>query len=135
MELENKKKVAVDANDNVMAFKYQSASLESEVEDYPIEWESEEIFTEQQVNRFKVVDGKVVRRTEEEIKADPTYAIVCNEQKVTEYKANNGTDNEFIRALRELLKDPEIRAKLSDDTQQRIANTELQVEAIKGKYI
>lgn len=86
MELENKKKVAVDANDNVQAFRYQWASKELEVEDYPIEWESEPLFTEQQCNRFKVVDGVVVRRTEEEIKADPIFALVQTENRAKAYK-------------------------------------------------
>lgn len=132
MELENKKKVAVDDKGNVMAFKYQSASLELEVDDYPKEWADEEIFTEQQVNKFKVVDGVVVRRTEAEIKADPIYSQVVDEQKRSDFKQN--TDSEFIRAFRELLKDPDIRAKLSNETQQRIANAELEVEKIKEKF-
>lgn len=134
MEEVKKKKVAVDTAGNIKAFQYQSASLELEVDDYPKEWADEEIFTEQQVSKFKVVDGVVVRRTDEEIKADPVYSKVSNEQKVTEYKSNTGTDNEFIRAARELLKDPEIRAKLSNETQQRVANAELEVEKIKNKY-
>lgn len=132
MELENKVKVAVDDNNNVMAFQYQSASLELEVDPYDEAFISEPLFTDQQVNRFKVVDGKVVRRTDEEIKADPIYSQVVDEQKRAEFKQN--TDSEFIRAFRELLKDPDIRAKLSSDTQQRIANTELEVEKIKAKF-
>lgn len=135
MEEVKKKKVAVDTQNNVMAFKYQSASLELEVDDYPKEWADEEIFTEQQVNRFKVVDGKVVRRTDEEIKADPIYTIVSNEQKINEFKANNGTDNEVIRACRELLTVPSIRSLLSAETISRIEATEAKVTEIKNKYI
>ncbi len=129
---EIKRKVAVDANNNVMAFQYQSASLELEVDPYDEAFISEPLFTDQQVNRFKVVDGVVVRRTEEEIKADPIYSQVVDEQKRSDFKQN--TDSEFIRALRELLQVPEIRKLLSDETQQRLANNELEVEKIKAKF-
>jgi hypothetical protein len=121
-------KVAIDQNQNVMAFIYQSSSLEIEA-DVPDEFIGEDIFSPQQCNRFKVVDGKVVRRTEEEIIKDPVYSIVLDEQKRTAFK--DKTDPEIIRAVRELLKDPEIRAKLSSETQQRLVNTELEVEKIK----
>jgi hypothetical protein len=86
MELENKVKVAVDLQNNVMAFQYQSASLELEVEPYDEAFISEPLFTDQQVNRFKVVDGIVVMRTEQEIKADPTFAVVQSENRAKAYK-------------------------------------------------
>lgn len=86
---EIKKKVAVDTQNNVMAFVYQSSSNECEVEPYDEAFIAEPIFTEQQVNRFKVVDGKVVRRTDEEIKADPQYANHQKEQRAMAYKAES----------------------------------------------
>jgi len=74
MELEiKKKKVAVDPAGNIMAFTYQSASTELEVEDYPEFYILEPIFTPQLVNRFKVADGIVVKKSDEEIKADQQY--------------------------------------------------------------
>lgn len=133
MELENnKKKVAVDANDNVMAFQYQSAWRELEVEPYDEAFIGEPIFTEQSINRFKVVDGVVVKKTDEEIKAEPQYSIAVEEDKKRDFVLN--TDSEFIRAARELLTVPSIRSLLSADTVKRIEGAEAKVLEIKNKY-
>lgn len=86
MELENKKKVAVDENNGVKAFVYQSANRELEVNDYDPAFIDEPIHTDRQVCRFKVVDGVVVRRTEEEIIKDPAYATVQSENRARAYK-------------------------------------------------
>lgn len=97
---ETKKKVAVDhRTGDITAFKYQSANTEVEVEDH--EYENEEVFTEQQISRFRVVGGIVVRRTDEEIKKDPTYNKVIDEQRQFAYsKEIDGLQHKAIRLRR-----------------------------------
>lgn len=77
-------------------------------------------------------ENNVIERTDEEIKTHPNFSKYIDNQKMCEYE--NTTDNEFVRALRELLQNPDIRSKLSSETQQRVANAELQVAQIKDKY-
>lgn len=115
MEVE-KKKVAVYEGD-VMAFKYQSTSCEEvEVEDYPVEWESEDIFYNN-INRFYVKDGKVYKRTDEECEAykpDVMKEIKARELKAKFEDVVNGTDNlmyDFIEFLAEKHKDEYPKAK------------------------
>lgn len=85
-------------NGNVMAFKFQSTSCEViEVEVNP-DFINEPIFTESQQNRFKVVDGVVVKKTEEELKAEPEYEAWIISKRLERYK--NEVDPITLEAVR-----------------------------------
>jgi hypothetical protein len=112
MELENKKRVAVDTAGNVMAFVYQSSSLELEVEPYDEAFISEPIFTEQSINRFKVVDGVVVRRTEAEIKATPEYVEYQKKRMKADFQ--NEADPIFFQVQRGEKTQAEYDAKIAE---------------------
>jgi len=103
----SKKKIAVYEG-NVMAFKYQSTCCEEiEVEDYSVEWENEQIFNDAQQNRFKVVNGVVVKKTEEELKNQPRYTEYLAEQRKERYKnETDGQKEKVIEILAKESKDP-----------------------------
>lgn len=82
------KKVAV-LDGTVRAFEYQSTTCEEIEVEVPEEFLTEPMTTEHQIYQFKVVDGKVVRKTEEEIKADPQFANHQKEQRAMAYKAES----------------------------------------------
>lgn len=106
-------------NGKVMAFKYQSTSCEEIDVDVPKEWIDEPIFTESNQNRFKVVNGVVVKKTEEELKAEPEYVAWAEKKREKEYI--DKTDKYAIKAIWELLEDSDILAKLSSKTAQGVA--------------
>lgn len=126
-------KIAIDDNNNVVAFKYQWARIEVEAE-VNHDFINEPMFTEHQIPQFYLDNGIVKKRTDDEIKAMPEYNEYIDKNQRSDFSSIDGTDAEFIRALRELLKVESIRSLLSSETQQRIANTELKVEQIKEKY-
>ena len=103
-----KKKVAVDSLEtmNIQAFVYQSGH-EVEVEDYPEGYKGEQIFNDAQQNRFKVVNGVVVKKTEEELKNQPRYTEYLAEQRKERYKnETDGQKEKVIEILAKESKDP-----------------------------
>jgi len=103
----NKKKVAVDDNNNVMAFVYQSAWKELEVEDYPEYWAIESIFNEAQQNRFYVKDEVVLQYTEEELKNQPRHIEYLAECRKARYeKETDYLKEKVIEILAKESKDP-----------------------------
>lgn len=85
-------------NGNVQAFKFQSTNCEVvEVEVSP-DFINEPIFTESNQNRFKVVDGVVVKKTEEELKSEPEYNVWIASKRADAYK--NESDPMFFKYQR-----------------------------------
>ena len=107
MELENKKRVAVDEDNNIMAFVYQSAWKELEVEDYPEEYKNEAIFNDAQQNRFYVEGGVVKKYEVGYLKTLPRYVEYLAEQRKARYLAETDEQKEkVIEILAKESKDP-----------------------------
>lgn len=83
-------KVAIDENNNVLAFVYQDKCNAQEVDcEVTPSFIDEPIFTKESVNRFYVEDGIVKKKTDEEIKADPQYVVYQKQHRAEAYKTES----------------------------------------------
>jgi hypothetical protein len=73
-------------NNNVAAFKYQSTNCEEVDCIVNPDFLNEPIFTESQQYRFYVDNGVVVKKTEEELKAEPAWLEYQKRQRAEAYK-------------------------------------------------
>jgi len=108
MELEQKgRKIAILENGDIQAFVYQSTMCKEVTVEVPDEYLTEEIFNEAQQNRFKVVDGAVVKKTDEELKNQPRYTEYLTECRKARYEKETDDQKEkVIEILAKESKDP-----------------------------